>query len=84
MAREFNGHDFARELYLRSEPSVDLDTAESINCTEHKLSTVEYEKILQEFGVTDEQGEAIDHERLIGCNMWVLNQGPSLYKPESV
>ena len=84
--REFNGHDFVRECYLRSEPSVDLDTVTSdnpINCSKHKLSVPEYEKILQEFGLTDEQGNTIDQDRVVGCNMWMLNSGPNLYKPKT-
>ena len=38
--REFNGHDFIRECYLRSTPSVDLDEVTSdnpIDCCKHKL-----------------------------------------------
>lgn len=86
MAREFNGHDFMRECYLRSEPSVDLEQVTSdnpIDCCAHKLSVPEYEKILQEFGITDEQGNTIDEDRLLACNMWALNSGPSLYRPQA-
>lgn len=85
VTREFNGHDFMRECYLRSTPSVDLDAVTSeqpIDCCNHRLSVPEYEKILQEFGITNEQGETLDHDRLCGCNMWMLNSGPSLYKDE--
>ena len=84
--REFNGHDFMRECYLRSTPSVDLDEVTSehpINCCAHKLSTDEYNKILTEFGITDENGKAIDQERLTACNMWELGMGPSLYEPKA-
>jgi len=75
-----------RECYLRSEPSVDLDEVTSehpIDCCAHKLSTIEYDNILREFGVIDEHGEAIDHERLGACNMWELGMGPSLYTPKA-
>lgn len=81
--REFSGHDFIRECYLRSTPSVDLDALTSeqfIDCCKHKLSEREYETILQEFGITNEQGETLDHDRLVACNMWMLGSGPSLYK----
>ena len=80
--REFNGHDFMRECYLRSTPSVDLDAATSehpIDCCKHKLSTDEYNKILTEFGITDEQGNTIDHDRLYWCDVWMLQNGPQLY-----
>lgn len=84
--REFNGHDFMRECYLRSTPSVDLDEVTSdnpIDSCAHKLSTDEYNKILTEFGITDEHGNTIDHDRLVACNMWVLDSGPSLYEPKA-
>ena len=83
--REFSWHDFVRECYLRSTPSVNLDEVTSdnpIDCCKHKLSEPEYEKILQEFGITNEQGETLDHDRLVDCNMWMLGSGPSLYKDE--
>ena len=84
--REFNGHDFMRECYLRSTPSVDLDEVTSenpIDCCKHRLSEQEYERILQEFGVTDADGSTIDHDRLMACNMWTLGSGPSLYKAKA-
>ena len=84
--REFNGHAFMRECYLRSTPSVDLDEVTSenpIDCCKHRLSQSDYEKILQEFGITNEHGETLEHDRLVGCNMWMLGSGPSLYKDES-
>lgn len=79
---KFDFGGFVRECYLRSEPSVDLNNVTKehpINCSDHRLSVSEYNKILQEYGVTDEQGNAIEHERLCGCNMWVLQSGPLLY-----
>ena len=77
---DFNG--FIRECYLRSEPSVDLNEVTSdnpIDCCKHRLAETEYEKILQEYGVTDERGNAIEHDWLCGCNMWMLQSGPQLY-----
>lgn len=84
--REFNGHDFMRECYLRSTPSVDLDEVTSehpIDCCAHKLSTDEYKKILAEFGITDEQGNTIDRDRLYACDVWVLQSGPQLYNTKA-
>jgi len=84
--REFNGHEFMRECYMRSTPSVDLDAVtrdNPIDCCAHRLSEQEYERILQEFGITDDQGNTIDHDRLVACNMWALNAGPSLYNAKA-
>ena len=82
---KFNFGAFVRECYLRSTPSVDLDKVTSdkpVNCSDHRLSTDEYKRILVEFGVTDENENPIDPNSslLIGCNMWMLQSGPQLYK----
>lgn len=62
---------FVRECYLRSVPSVDLETTkEEVNCREHKLLVSEYEKILEKFC------ETIDEK--FQCNMWCLCSGPNL------
>jgi hypothetical protein len=66
---------FARECYLRSVPSVDLDhvTKEKpVNCSDHKLKESEYDKIMNEFNATDEQR--------VGLNMWCLLSGPSIIR----
>lgn len=66
---------FARECYLRSVPSVDLDNVtkeKPVNCSDHKLKESEYDKILDEFNVTAEQRT--------GLNMWLLMSGPSLIR----
>ena len=68
---DFKG--FVRQCYLRSEPSVDLETTqEQVNCSDHKLSMSEYDKILEEFGV--KQGS----DEMMSCNMWMLMSGPQL------
>jgi hypothetical protein len=79
----FNGHAFMREVYLRSNPSVDIEkvTAEhSIDCTKHKLPMSVYKTILREFGIFDENNKTVLHKEslLVGCNMWMLNKGPQL------
>jgi len=82
--REWNGSDFMRECYLRSTPSVDLDEVTSenpVNCSDHRLAVSEYNKILREFGVTDEHDQAISRDRMLACNMWCLQSGPQLYNP---
>ena len=84
--REWNFGEFIRECYLRSNPSVDLNNVTSdnpIDCAKHRLSVEDYNKILQEFGIEDEQGNIINHDRLVGCNMWTLQSGPQLYHAEA-
>lgn len=67
-----NANEFIREVYLASEPSVDLTMAESIDCTKHRLSVEKYEELLAEFA-----GD--DADLKMQCNMWCLCSGPQLY-----
>lgn len=84
---DFNG--FVRECYLRSNPSVDLNGVTSENtvkCSDHRLSTEEYDAILQEYGVTDKDGKETKlwgDGILLGCNMWMLQSGPQLYNAKA-
>lgn len=69
------------ECYLRSVPSVDLNNVTSenlIDCCNHRLSESEYNRILQEFGVTDEYGNTLQHDIMAACGMWMLQSGPSI------
>jgi hypothetical protein len=72
MKREFNAKEFIREVYLASEPSVDIDAVERINCTEHRLSSAKWEELLNEFC-----GDNNDLQ--FQCTMWCMNQGPCIY-----
>ena len=86
--KKFDFGGFIRECYLRSTPSVDLNNVTSKNpvkCSDHRLSTDEYKRILVEYGVTDENENPIDgnHDLLCGLNMWVLQSGPQLYIPKA-
>jgi hypothetical protein len=70
---KFNAREFIRQMYLRSEPSVDLATFEGqVDCTKHKLKISECDKIYEEFGVEDGTDLAME------CNMWLLGSGPQL------
>lgn len=79
----FNGHAFMREVYLRSNPSVDIEKVTAghpVDCTKHNLPKSTYNTILREFGIFDETDKVVPHKEslLVGCNMWMLNQGPQL------
>lgn len=70
-----NFGSFIRDCYLRSTPSVDLEALtgdERVNCSEHKLTTTEYDKILQEHGVKE------DSDEMTACNLFMLQSGPQL------
>ena len=70
---QFNAKEFFRQMYLRSEPSVDLATVErAVDCREHRLKLSELDKIYEEFGV--ESGTDL----YVSCNMAVLQSGPQL------
>lgn len=72
MKREFNAHEFIREVYLASEPSVDIEKAEKIKCTDHRLSSTKWEELLNEFC-------GYNKDLQFQCTMWCLNQGPCIY-----
>lgn len=79
---KFDMGGFIRECYLRSEPSVDLDEVTSdnpISCSDHRLSLENYHAICVDYGLEDKDGNTLDHDRLCGCNMWMLQSGPQLY-----
>lgn len=65
--------EFVRKVYAMSEPAVDFDAAEVIKPWEHRLSIDAYEVLLDEFCEGDK-------DKVFGCNMWMLNQGPQLYE----
>jgi len=83
---KFDFGGFIRECYLRSEPSVDLDEVTSdnpISCSDHRLSLENYHAICVDYGLEDVDGNTLDHDRLCGCNMWMLQSGPQLYDPKA-
>ena len=82
MAKKFDMYEFVRDCYLRSTPSVDLNevTKENpIDCCKHRLSVENYHAICVDYKLEDEDGKTLDHDRLCGCNMWLLQSGPLLY-----
>ena len=77
---EFDAHKFFREVYLRSNPSVDIDEAKSIKCGEHFLGLSDDNSILQEFAIVGEDGKPFDDTKdiCVSCNMFMLDKGPQL------
>lgn len=62
---------FVREVYLRSCPSVDLETIEGqVDCCKHTIKMSVYEAILDEYCESDS-------DRL-AANMFMLQSGPRL------
>ena len=64
---------FIREVYLRSEPSVDLDQVpdgEQVDCTEHTIKVSVYDKLLDEFCESDKDRSS--------AAMFMIMSGPQL------
>lgn len=62
-----------REIYLRSEPSIDLDLvteAKSVDCTKHTLKMSVYDAILEEY--------CEDQDERTAVNMFMVMSGPQL------
>lgn len=78
---KFNGSEFMRQVYLHSNPSVDLNDVPSehpINGEDYTIKQSEFDAILHQMGVTDENGNAVDpnSDLLMACFMWAVNKGP--------
>ncbi len=74
---KFDIHPFLRDCYLHAEPSIDIDKVEKINATDHKLKLSVYNKLLQDYGVTDADGKAIDDDVLLGVQFYCMDCGPT-------
>ena len=62
---------FAREVYLRSTPSVDLDlVAEKVDCCKHTILMSVYDQLLAEYCENEEEK--------MSANMFMLTYGPQL------
>lgn len=62
---------FVREVYLRSVPSVDLETVVGqVDCCKHTLKMSVYDEIVEEF--CESEGDKVS------ANMFMLMSGPQL------
>ena len=59
--------EFRRQVYLASEPSVDITKVESVDCTEHTIELDKYEQLKVEYGIGALQ-----------ANSWMLCSGPKI------
>lgn len=59
--------EFRRQVYLASEPSVDITKVESVDCMEHTIRLDEYERLKVEYGIGALQ-----------ANSWMLCSGPKI------
>lgn len=61
--------EFRRQVYLASEPSVDITKVESVDCREHTIPMSEYIRLKEEYGIGSLQ-----------ANSWMLCSGPEIKK----
>ena len=83
---KFNGSAFVREVFLRSNPSVDLNEVSvehPIKPGDYAIKKSEYDAILRKYGVIDENGIATDPDLNMAVGFWLLNQGPNIVKDNS-
>jgi len=59
--------EFRRQIYLHSEPSVDITKVESVDCRKHTIFLSEFVKIRKQFGLTP-----------LDVFSWMLNSGPKV------
>ena len=59
--------EFRRQVYLHSEPSVDITKVESVDCRAHTIAMSEYIKLKEEFGIGNAE-----------ANCWMLCSGPKI------
>ena len=59
--------EFRRQVYLASEPSVDITKVESVDCRAHKIRMCDYLRLKNEFGIDN-----------LTANSWMLCSGPSI------
>lgn len=62
---------FVREIYLRSTPSVDLETVEGqVDCCKHTIPMGVYDELLAEY--------CENADERLAANMFMLRSGPQL------
>ena len=59
--------EFRRQVYLASEPSVDITKVDSVDCRAHTIRLSEYVRLKDEFGIEN-----------LTANGWMLCSGPKV------
>ena len=73
MEKQFNAGEFLRQLYLNSEPSIDLSVVDGpIDPSRYRLKISELNRIEEEFDIQEGTDLAM------GVAFLVLNKGPQL------
>jgi len=65
---------YLRKLYLESTPSIDIKTADQINCREHKLKMEVFSKLNKELR---EENDMTD-DQYTSLLFAAMNQGPKI------
>ena len=76
---KFNSSAFVREVFLRSNPSVDLNDITDKNPIrpgDYTIKESELNIILRKYGVIDENGIVLNRDLNMAVCFWLLNQGP--------
>lgn len=76
---KFNSSAFVREVFLRSNPSVDLNDITDKNPIrpgDYAIKESELNTILCKYGVIDENGNVLNSDINLAVCFWLLNQGP--------
>lgn len=83
---KFNVNAFVREVYLRSNPSVDLNeisTENPIRPGDYAIKESELNAILCKYGVIDENGNVLNSDINLAVCFWLLNSGPYIMNDNS-
>lgn len=59
--------EFRRQVYLASEPSVDITKVESVDCRQYTIRLDDYESLKVEYGIS-----------ALEANSWMLCSGPKV------
>lgn len=78
---KFNGSAFMRDVYLHSNPSVDIDKVEgAINPSHYTIHEHTVYALMRKYGVLDGNNQVLNADWNLGVNMWLLNKGPRILR----
>ena len=83
---KFKVNAFVREVFLRSNPSVDLDEISDehpIRPGDYAIKDSELNTILRKYGVIDENDNVLNSDLYLAVCFWLLNSGPYIMNDNS-